>query len=46
MHAFRRDELMTFEVCLQPDATPQVTLSMRDKPANAIKLRDAWLKAR
>ncbi len=46
MHAFRRDELMTFEVCLQPDAAPQVTLSMRDKPANAIKLRDAWLKAR
>lgn len=46
MHAFRRDELMTFEVCLEPDAAPQVTLTMRDKPANAIKLRDAWLKAR
>jgi predicted metalloprotease with PDZ domain len=46
MHAFRRDELMTFEVSLQPDTAPQVTLAMQEKPIAGVKLRDAWLKAR
>jgi predicted metalloprotease with PDZ domain len=46
MHAFRRDELMTFEVSLQPDTAPQVTLAMQEKPVAGVKLRDAWLKLR
>ena len=46
VHAFRRDELMQFDVRLQPDAAPQVTLAMQDKPASGTKLRDAWLKVR
>jgi predicted metalloprotease with PDZ domain len=46
MHAFRRDELMTFEVNLQPDTAPQVTLAMQEKPVAGVKLRDAWLKLR
>jgi len=46
VHAFRRDELMRFEVSLQPDAAPQVKLVMQDKPVTGVKLRDAWLKTR
>ncbi|MFM7483586.1 MAG: M61 family metallopeptidase [Burkholderiaceae bacterium] len=46
LHAFRRDELMCFEVHLQPDTSPKVTLAMLDKPVAAVKLRDAWLKLR
>ncbi|MEK0434180.1 MAG: hypothetical protein RL369_229, partial [Pseudomonadota bacterium] len=46
LHAFRRDELMSFEVRLQPDTSPAVTLAMLDKPVSAAKLRDAWLKVR
>jgi predicted metalloprotease with PDZ domain len=46
MHAFRRDELMTFEVSLQPDTAPQVKLVIQDKPVTGVKLRDAWLKTR
>jgi predicted metalloprotease with PDZ domain len=45
-HVFRRDELMSFEVHLQPDTSPKVTLAMLDKPVAAARLRDAWLKAR
>jgi predicted metalloprotease with PDZ domain len=44
IHAFRRDELMQFEVTLHPDTAPQVTLMMQDKPSTGVKLRDAWLK--
>ena len=46
LHAFRRDELMCFELHLQPDTSPKVTLAMLDKPVAAAKLRDAWLKLR
>ena len=46
LHAFRRDELMRFELRLQADHAPPVTLTMLDKPINATKWRDAWLKAR
>ncbi len=46
MHAFRRDELMTFQVVLQPESAPQLRLRMKDKPAAAVKLRDAWLRSR
>jgi predicted metalloprotease with PDZ domain len=46
LHAFRRDELMRFELRLQVDHAPPVTLTMLDKPINATKWRDAWLKTR
>jgi predicted metalloprotease with PDZ domain len=31
VHAFRRDELMTFEVTLQGDRVPAITLAAPDK---------------
>ena len=43
LHAFRRDELMTFAVKLALDDTPQAQLSVQPKPAAAAKLRQAWL---
>ena len=46
VHAFRRDELMSFSVTLESDATPNYSLVMRDKPIAAAKLRKAWLKSR
>jgi predicted metalloprotease with PDZ domain len=46
IHAFRRDELMSFAVSLQPDTSPKISLTMLEKPLAATKLRDAWLKAR
>lgn len=46
VHAFRRDELMSFEVTLESDITPNYSLVMRDKPIAAAKLRKAWLRSR
>ena len=43
VHAFRRDELMTFTVVLKADDAPQVTLAAEAKPAAAARLRAAWL---
>lgn len=43
LHAFRRDELMTFQVKLMLDDTPQLQLSVQPKPAAAIRLRQGWL---
>ncbi|MFT5534007.1 MAG: putative metalloprotease with PDZ domain [Burkholderiaceae bacterium] len=43
VHAFRRDELMTFNVKLALDDAPANNLSRLDKPAAAVKLRRAWL---
>ncbi|EGF32332.1 protease, putative [Oxalobacteraceae bacterium IMCC9480] len=43
VHAFRRDELMTFSVKLALDDAPASSLSLLDKPAAALKLRRAWL---
>ena len=45
VHAFRRDELMRFDLTLESDATPLVTLEPREKPVAAMKLRKAWLKS-
>jgi predicted metalloprotease with PDZ domain len=45
-HAFRRDEMMSFRVELQPESAPQIELMMRERPAAAIKLRHSWLRAR
>ncbi len=46
VHAFRRDELMTFSVSLKADSAQQYAFEPRDKPVAAAKLRKAWLKAR
>ena len=43
VHAFRRDELMTFAVKLKADEAPQVTLTSEAKPVAAARLRHAWL---
>ena len=43
IHAFRRDELMTFNAALAPSDVPAVTLKSADKPAAALRLRKAWL---
>jgi predicted metalloprotease with PDZ domain len=46
VYAFRRDELMSFDVTLESDTAPQFTLLMRDKPLTAMRLRKTWLKSR
>ena len=43
LHAFRRDELMAFEVRLGRDEAPQVTLTPQAKPAAVARKRGAWL---
>ena len=43
LHAFRRDELMSFKVKLAADDAPQVGLTAETKPAAAVRLRKAWL---
>lgn len=43
VHAFRRDELMTFEVKLAEDAAPGLALTVQEKPAAALRMRRAWL---
>ncbi|GAA4033699.1 M61 family metallopeptidase [Actimicrobium antarcticum] len=43
VHAFRRDELMTFSAKLALDDAPQNSLVMQAKPAAAVKLRRHWL---
>lgn len=46
VHAFRRDELMTFEVVLAPAPLDTCWLTLRgDAPAAAVALRDAWLRS-
>jgi predicted metalloprotease with PDZ domain len=44
LHAFRRDELASFDVTLAADAAPQVTLAAQPKPAAATRMRRGWLK--
>lgn len=46
VHAFRRDELMAFQVLLKPDAAPQFALEAQPKPLAALRLRAAWLRKR
>ncbi|MGH8809856.1 MAG: PDZ domain-containing protein, partial [Noviherbaspirillum sp.] len=43
LHAFRRDELMNFDVTLANDDAPQTNLTVQAKPAAAARLRAAWL---
>ena len=44
VHAFRRDELMRFDVRLAPDAAACTQLRADAKPAVAARLRQRWLK--
>ena len=46
VHAFRRDELMEFELELMPESSPKVVFEMKDKPLAGAKLRNAWLRVR
>ena len=43
VHAFRRDELMSFSAKLALDDTPKIQLESQQKPSAAVKLRQAWL---
>ncbi|MEO8102814.1 MAG: PDZ domain-containing protein [Betaproteobacteria bacterium] len=43
LSAFRRDELMTFQVTLQAQAPQTCSLTMRDTPIDAKARRNAWL---
>lgn len=44
LHAFRRDELMTFAVKLAADDAPQMALTAEAKPVAASRMRTAWLQ--
>jgi predicted metalloprotease with PDZ domain len=43
LHAFRRDELMSFKVSLKADDAPQMALTALAKPLAGMRLREAWL---
>lgn len=43
VHAFRRDELLTFDVGLDADDAPQFVLKAQSKPVSAQRVRAAWL---
>ncbi len=45
VHAFRRDELMQFDLMLEPDAAPHFALEPREKPVAGAKLRRHWLRS-
>lgn len=44
LHAFRRDELMSFALKLAADDVPQMALTAQPKPAAASRMRAAWLR--
>lgn len=44
LHAFRRDELMSFVATLKADAAPKISLAAQAKPVAAVRMRTAWLK--
>ncbi len=44
LHAFRRDELMTFSAVLTQGDAPQVVLEAQPKPAATAHKRTAWLR--
>ena len=43
LHVFRRDELMAFTATLVSDDAPQAAFTAQEKPAQAARLRAAWL---
>ncbi|MGS0742486.1 M61 family metallopeptidase [Glaciimonas sp. GG7] len=46
VHAFRRDELLTFSVKLLADTTPQLGLNAEPGPVAVVATRNAWLGGR
>jgi predicted metalloprotease with PDZ domain len=46
LHAFRRDELLTFDLGLRAESAPQLGLTLKEKPAAALRLQRGWLKGR
>ena len=46
VHAFRRDELMTFDLTLRAESAPQFALTLKEKPVSALALQRGWLKGR
>jgi predicted metalloprotease with PDZ domain len=44
LHAFRRDELMAFDVKLTAEGAPQLRFAAQDKPAAAMRMRKGWLE--
>jgi len=42
-HAFRRDELMMFEVTIKGDSAPQVKLASSKKTVASAKALEEWL---
>ncbi|OGB21641.1 MAG: peptidase M61 [Burkholderiales bacterium RIFCSPLOWO2_02_FULL_57_36] len=44
LHAFRRDELMSFVATLKADAAPKNSLAVQAKPVAATRMRTAWLR--
>jgi predicted metalloprotease with PDZ domain len=44
LHAFRRDELMSFVATLKVDAAPKNSLAAQEKPVAAARMRTGWLK--
>jgi predicted metalloprotease with PDZ domain len=44
LHAFRRDELMSFVTTVAADDAPQMSLTAQGKPVSATRLRTAWLQ--
>ena len=46
LHAFRRDELMSFNLALAADEAPKIVLVPQLKPAAAARLRAGWLETK
>jgi predicted metalloprotease with PDZ domain len=46
VHAFRRDELLTFDLVLHAESAPQFSLTLKEKPLGALRLQRGWLKGR
>ncbi len=46
VHAFRRDELMTFDLTLRAESAPQFGIMLKEKPVAALKLQRGWLRGR
>jgi predicted metalloprotease with PDZ domain len=44
LHAFRRDELMSFDVSLGADDAPKLALTTQSKPLAVRRFRAAWLQ--
>jgi len=44
VHAFRRDELLQFELTLRADDAPNIGMMAETKPVAAARMRNDWLR--